>query len=761
MSVYKRIQVLLFTLLAGVCSAQLLAKPETLLEAPGTRVCFEDGRVQIFREKDLVVEVLAFEFNYRAPKAVAVNERAPDHVTLLAVYPGDAEFLEKTGEISAEIVIERTSGGFRFRAKPEWAGHTTLRLRDLDDHFFGVLEQLNPGNRRSPDLRGATVDVEAIGSERQYHENYASVWSAFYMTAKGCASFFDTFAKGRYKLGVQGETELYHQTGTLDWYVFIGHNGDELLTSYYKVIGKPKALPMWAAGPIGWRDQNNGGSAEILDDVKRLTELKIPFTAWFVDRPYSDGEKEWSKMNFSEKFAKPAEWISTLEKSYGLKFMTWIAPQTFGDPAFPGLLAGDNGYLDLSDPAATAEWEKRLKLQYAAGVRGHKDDRGEELFPEATKWKDGTPLAERRNKYVYLYAKVTHEMLTNAWGTDQCNFARGAFHRSQPYLSAIWGGDSRGTWGGMASNLANAIRCGFMGFPVWGTDVGGYFGGRIDEELYARWLEWGAWNGLYEIKLDDAAGKNQDRPPWVYGEGLQAAFRDSCATRMQLMPYIYSLSHTADRTGVLMKPMAYVWPEDEVTYAIWDQYMFGHAFLVAPILTPGGQRTVYLPAGHEWHNFYLPNEVHRGGDTIKVKAPFNRIPVFVSDNAIYVTGTIPAGNRSNWDPVAAKPSYVVHAIPSRKSDQTQFEFVDGYDKDKAKLFRMGVRMDVIRISVPALGSPCELQIRREPPNRIRVNGRPYEAKYDPAQAVYRMPLPAGTAYEIEVVPIIPGAGIPP
>jgi len=55
------------------------------------------------------------------------------------------------------------------------------------------------------------------------------------MRSKGYASFFDTFAEGRYTLGINGETELYHHTGKLDWYVFYGKNGDEILRHYYSV----------------------------------------------------------------------------------------------------------------------------------------------------------------------------------------------------------------------------------------------------------------------------------------------------------------------------------------------------------------------------------------------------------------------------------------------------------------------------------------------------------------------------------------------
>ncbi len=38
-------------------------------------------------------------------------------------------------------------------------------------------------------------------------------------------------------------------------------------------------------------------------------------------------------------------------------------------------------------------------------------DRADELFPQAEEWFDKTSEAERRNKYVYLYAKVTDSIL--------------------------------------------------------------------------------------------------------------------------------------------------------------------------------------------------------------------------------------------------------------------------------------------------------------------------------------------------------------
>ncbi len=740
-------------LLGGLAVLALTApaRAEVVLASGDGEVRLENGHLQVVHGGAVVAEVQSIEFNFTAPQSLQVTAHAADHAVLQAVYPAVARYINADRDLPVDIEVDSVAGGFRFRARPDWAYNTTLRLRDMDDHFFGIMEGLYPNNLHSPDLRGAVVDVDAVGDQELYHENYASVWSPFYMTTRGYASFFDTFAKGRYTLGVNGETELYHRTGQLDWYVFFGRNGDEILNAYYKVIGAPKLPPLWALGPIGWRDENKN-AAELLSDVKHMTDLHIPFTAWWLDRPYSDGENDWSKMNFSAKFAHPGQWIGQLDRDYDLKFMTWIGSLTFGDPDFPGILPGIRDYIDLSDPAAVKEFERRLALQYAAGVRGHKMDRAEEYFPETAPWKDGTGVNETRNKYVYLYAKVTSDMLTRAWGADHCNFARGAVQRTQQYLTAVWGGDVRASWDGLTCNVANAIRCGFMGFPVWGSDTGGYLGHEIDEELYERWLMFGAWNGLFEIKLDNDPGRLPDRPPWIFGEKLQTTFREACEQRMQLLPYIYSLARTSDRHGVLMKPLAYMWPDDPQTYTIADEYLFGPTFLVAPITQPGGKRSVYLPAG-TWRDYHNPVQTYQGGQTINVTSPFDQIPVFIRANSIYLTGLMPLlGNEKIWLKSASEPGLVIHATPGGSGDSTSFEFVDIRDQNRSKIITLAQTADAVTLKAPALSTPAAVELYFSAAPQAKLNGREVAAAYNPATHLASIPVPAGEPVDLQVQP---------
>jgi alpha-glucosidase (family GH31 glycosyl hydrolase) len=703
---------------------------QTTWSSGNFKVLVNKGKITINHDGKKLITIASINFNLTSPKKVIVANQSSDKLTLTLTYPVSAVFYESKNDLTADVDLTISNGAIRLTSDSKWTSSTTLVLEDNGEHFFGILEPLYPDNKKSPDLRGEVVDVEVNGDNTLHHENYASAWSAFYMTNKGYASFFDTFAFGKYKLGINGQTELFHHTGKLDWYIIPGKNGDEILQKYYGIIGRPKSVPMWACGPVAWRDQNDGGAKEILNDIQQMTEFKIPFTAWFVDRPYSNGADAWSKMDFNEKFANPKEWIATINNKYGMQFMTWVGPMTFADKDFPGLLPNFRGYIDLTVPEAVKAFGERMKAnQYSLNVRGHKMDRGDEQFPMMSPWSDKTTEAERRNKYIYLYSKTIDGFLKDSFKDDNFNFARAAIHRCQPYLSAIWGGDSRSTWDGMAGNLANAMRSGFIGFPVWGSDVGGYLGGRIPEALYVRWLQFGAWSGMDEIKLDNAGGKGEDRPPWKYSEQLQNIFREYCSLRMEMQPFIFSLANTSYKNGVAMKPLAYVYPNDKNTYNTWDEYLLGKTFLVAPILDSTGTRNVYLPEG-KWYNFNDLNKSFVGNKTISVTQPLDKIPVFVKANSIYVTGKMVEGNSSLWSSSEKKENNIsIHFFPGNNKESFTFDYIDSNDGNKEKEITVSVLNKEILFSVPALSNDASLIIKLDKqPVSIKLNGQ--EVKLD-------------------------------
>ena len=80
-------------------------------------------------------------------------------------------------------------------------------------------------------------------------------------------------------------------------------------------------------------------------------------------------------------------------------------------------------------------------------------------------------------------------------------------------------------------------------------------------------------------------------------------------------------------------------PGDPKTADIPDEYMYGPAFLVAPVTEQGAtHRTVYLPAGCDWYNFWTNERLH-GGETIVADAPIDTLPLFVRAGSIIPFGS--------------------------------------------------------------------------------------------------------------------------
>lgn len=708
--------------------------------------------LEILQGDKQVVEIESFAFNFIEPDTLFLTSNGPD-TTTVTLHFGQKDGHHMDFPETLVMSIIQNGNTLHFQAGHDAFNHITIRLKDRDEHYFGLIEKLYPHNAKSPDLRGNVVDVEVYAhGELDYAENYASAYSAFFMSSAGYASFFDTFAKGRYHLGINGVTEIYHQTGKLDWYLFTGENGQKIHQSYYQVIGAPKSVPIWACGPVFWRDDNGGGKDEILDDIQHFTDLKIPLTACFVDRPYSDGGHEWSHMNFNSKFANPEQWIKTIQDQYGMEFMTWVGPMTFSDMDFPGLLPNYRTYIDLTNPDALAEFESRMsRNQYAVGVKGHKMDRADENFPMTAKWYSPVNESETRNMYVYLYAKVMDQLLSHAHGKDQFNFARAAFHRSQPYLSAVWGGDVRNNWQGMSGNMANAIRCGFMGFPVWGSDTGGYLGeGRIDETLYARWMEWSAWAGMLDIKIDGAGGSGEDRPPWKYSKTLQHIFRTVCEQRMEMLPTLYTCTNSTASNGVLMQPLAYHNLSDTKTYDMWDEYIFANTFLVAPIFSTDNSRDIYLPEGI-WIDYYDHTQQIEGPVTISRDVPLDRIPVFVRANSIYVTGNIHQGSSKVWDK-KSEPAVTVHVFPGADGETAAFNYMDYLDQDQIKPIQLAVEGSKTTLKAEPLSTPATLALHCDTaPKSVTLNGKSVKGNYSKKTQKLRVKLEKATPAVLEVV----------
>jgi alpha-D-xyloside xylohydrolase len=227
-------------------------------------------------------------------------------------------------------------------------------------------------------------------------------------------------------------------------------------------------------------------------------------------------------------------------------------------------------------------------------------------------------------------------------------FTRSGFAGIQRYSAALWSGDLPARWQDLHNQVAAGLGLSMAGVPDWTFDIGGYVmedrflsPGKADlvewRELYLRWFQFGAFVPIFR-------SHGQGLPREIYNISPPGTrIYDDLAwydrLRYRLLPYIYTLAgevYSDDYT--MMRGLVMDFPHDQRVSDISDEYMFGPALLVAPVTEDGNRtRSVYLPAGTGWYDFYS-GASFAGGQAIVAAAPLDRIPVFVKAGTILPVG---------------------------------------------------------------------------------------------------------------------------
>ena len=216
---------------------------------------------------------------------------------------------------------------------------------------------------------------------------------------------------------------------------------------------------------------------------------------------------------------------------------------------------------------------------------------------------------------------------------------RSAFTGIQRDGAAVWSGDVASRWDNFREQISAGVNFSMSGIPNWSTDIGGYTmeprflkptPADLAEwrELNLRWFQFGAFSPLFR-----SHGENIHREIFEIAPAGSPMYRSMAwydRLRYRLMPYIYTVAADSYwRDGTIMRGLVMDFPADRKSWDVKDEYLFGPAFLVAPVTTyKARSRQVYLPAGADWYDFYT-GKLAKGGQSIAANAPYERIPVFV------------------------------------------------------------------------------------------------------------------------------------
>ena len=146
--------------------------------------------------------------------------------------------------------------------------------------------------------------------------------------------------------------------------------------------------------------------------------------------------------------------------------------------------------------------------------------------------------------------------------------------------------------------------------------------------------------------------------------------REYLELRYRLLPYIYSQAAAVTFQGAtLMRLLVMDFPADEQALAQKYEYMFGPAFLVAPVLEPGVQQwPVYAPSSPGgWFDWWTEEKV-AGGSSHTRSAPLSRIPLLVRAGSIVPLG--PVQQHSGQD---RSGTIELRVYPGADADLTLYE----------------------------------------------------------------------------------------
>jgi len=445
----------------------------------------------------------------------------------------------------------------------------------------------------------------------------------------------------------------------LDVFLFIG-DPSEILNQYSALTGRAGQPGLWPMGV--WLDQAPGQTiAETLALAGRFREQ-----GWALDAvqlaapvPYDfQPDKpvfEWDARRIADPRAMLAAFqqlsVQVVAPTFpgvpkgSALFDEWedrgwllIDDDSGSAHVFAGCAATGgkpHGLLDLTNKDVYALWVERQRQMLDEGVAAPACD-AQLNIPDGITARGGETGATLRTVYPLLARRALFDAFSGH-KTPQEGVVVSAdlFPGVQRYA---WqrGPQVANDWEGLAQSLRMALALGSSGVPVQTHALGNPEASldTLTPELYVRWLAACVFSGNFNF---------QGLPgllPDAFGEGTRELVRHWLQWRYRLVPYVLGIIEDAVRTGLpVQRSMAQAFPADPIAH-VWDaQYLFGPALLVAPVLQPGTEVKVYLPAGEAWWDLNTGWR-YEGGTTLTVEAGLETLPVFGREGHMLCLGPI-------------------------------------------------------------------------------------------------------------------------
>ena len=560
----------------------------------------------------------------------------------------------------------------------EVAGEQTYQVgasfaAPADEHYYGMGQ--NQESLGALDLRGRVVDC------KHWYDAPAgeTVCVPFMVSSKGYGIVWDNPSDTRFTAAVNGRTAFQSNVGErVSFFIITGDTPEDIYSAYARITGKTPIPPKAAFGLIQSKARYDS-QAEVLRVATTYRQKQYPLDVMVVDWFY------WTRMGQMDidpsQFPDPDAMNKQLH-DMGLQSIISIWPRFetsgryFNELDSKGYFLKDKdgktvdglpfrsdrtgALIDATNPDARKwYWEHARDNILSHGFDyPWLDETEPDLVPDSSFYSIGS--GDRyHNVFPLLHVEGVAQGMRD-WKPNKrvLILSRAAYLGSQRTGALFWSSDINPSWEALTRQIPTGLNMTASGIAYWGNDIGGWqwlpqttsatkpplldpsdardvVGQNNDyPELLTRWFEYGTF--LPTLRLH---GDRKHTEICAFGKQAEAVMAKYDRLRYQLIPYIYSQAKTTYDTGApFMRPLWMDFPHDSNVSNIGTEYMFGPAFLVAPVTEQAQtEKSVYLPAGNDWYNFWT-NEKLTGGQWVKVAAPIDQIPVFVKAGSIVPLG---------------------------------------------------------------------------------------------------------------------------
>jgi len=513
-----------------------------------------------------------------------------------------------------------------------------------------------------PEVRRYDTPHMITYNKKQKNKNV--VFKGLY-SIDGFASLNDSQGKVFEETG----TIVSRDTNNIDLYLFV-YGKDYLLAlkDYYNLTGYPALIPRYALGNW-WSRNNTYNEEEVYDLIEAFEDNEIPVSVMLLDKDWhlrTFKEKEHLKTGFTwnkELFPEPKSLVDKLHES-NIRLGLNINP-TEGIYDIEEQYENMKKYIEVDENGVMPfnVFDHKFIDVYLKYLIHPLDNVGVDFY-----WYDHAEEKDLDKVWILKHYHF-YDMKRNF---DRRPMILGYDGAVAPHrYPVLYSGKTVVNWDSLKQIPLYNANAANMGISWWSHDIGGYFKGIEDNELYIRYVQLGTFSPILKFGAD--AGKYYKREPWRWSLKTLNIVTDYLQLRHKLIPYLYSESYKYYKDGSpIIKPIYYKAPEmyDDVLYS--NEYYFGSQLFVTPIT----KKKDYI-MNRVVHRFYIPEGIWYDFFTGK-KFPGNHnyvsfykdqhYPVFAKAGSI-----IPMGINENMNDTTPPKDMEIHFFPGISNEYLLYE----------------------------------------------------------------------------------------